>query len=53
MQALNDMIAAGGLADWRCQVLGAGRQKVYRYHYTHALPRQGMLTLEVSADEGP
>jgi hypothetical protein len=46
VQAFNDMVAAGGLSGWRCEVLGAGRQKTYRYHYTHALPRQGMLALE-------
>jgi hypothetical protein len=53
VQALNDMISAGGLADWRCEVLGAGRQKSYRYHYIHALPRQGMLALEIPAEQMP
>lgn len=51
VQAFNDMVAAGGLAEWRCEVLGAGRQKTYRYHYIHALPRQGSLTLDVPATE--
>jgi hypothetical protein len=51
VQAFNDMIAAGGLSQWRCEVLGAGRHKTYRYHYTHALERQGMLALEALAEE--
>jgi hypothetical protein len=46
VQAFNDMVAAGGLSEWNCEVLGHGRQKTYRYNYTHALPRQGTLTLE-------
>ena len=53
MQAFNDMVAAGGLSEWRCEVLGFGRQKSYRYHYTHALPRQGALALEMPAEESP
>lgn len=46
VQALNDMVSAGGLASWSCAVLGAGRQKTYRYRYEHALPRQGTLALD-------
>ena len=53
VQAFNDMVAAGGLSEWRCEVLGFGRQKSYRYHYTHALPRQGSLALEMLAEESP
>jgi hypothetical protein len=53
VQAFNDMVAAGGLSVWRCEVLGSGRQKSYRYHYTHALPRQGALSLEMPAEEAP
>jgi hypothetical protein len=53
VQAFKDMVAAGGLSEWRCEVLGTGRQKTYRYHYTHALPRQGLLALEQSAEEAP
>jgi hypothetical protein len=53
VQAFNDMVAAGGLSEWRCEVLGFGRQKTYRYHYTHALPRQGSLALEMPAEEPP
>ena len=53
VQAFNDMVAAGGLSEWRCEVLGFGRQKSYRYHYTHALPRQGALALEMPAEESP
>ena len=53
VQAFNDMVSAGGLSEWRCEVLGSGRLKTYRYHYTHALPRQGMLALELPAEEAP
>jgi hypothetical protein len=48
VQALNDMVTAGGLSEWRCEILGSGRLKTYRYHYTHALPRQGTLALELA-----
>lgn len=53
VQAFNDMVNAGGLSEWRCEVLGAGRQKTYRYHYTHALERQGVLALDIAIDEAP
>jgi len=51
VQAMNDMIAAGGLKEWRCEVMGAGRLKTYRYHYTHALERQGVLALDSPVEE--
>jgi hypothetical protein len=51
VQAFTDMVSAGGLSAWRCEVLGAGRQKTYRYHYTHALERQGVLALDVVVEE--
>ena len=53
VQAFGDMVSAGGLSQWRCEVLGQGRQKTYRYHYIHALPRQGTLVLEVPTEEVP
>jgi len=43
-------VTAGGLASWRCEPMGSGRRKSYRYHYVHALPRQGVLELDVPAD---
>jgi hypothetical protein len=49
-QAFDDMVTAGGLASWRCEPMGSGRRKSYRYHYVHALPRQGMLELDMPAD---
>ena len=39
-QAFDDMVKAGGLKEWRREIIGAGRQKFHRYHYRHALPRQ-------------
>jgi hypothetical protein len=45
VQALDDIVAAGGLRDWRCEVIGRGRTKTYRYHYRHTLERQGVLPL--------
>ena len=51
VQAMNDMIAAGGLKEWRCEVMGAGRLKTYRYHYTHALEHQGVLALNSPVEE--
>ena len=51
-QALDDMVAAGGLASWRCEEVGAGRKKGYRYYYTHALERQGALDLMLSPEGG-
>ena len=44
-QAFDDMVSAGGLASWRCEEVGTGRRKSYRYHYVHALERQGTLNL--------
>jgi hypothetical protein len=43
--AFDDMVQAKGLADWRPEVLGAGRTKWHRYHYRHALPTQMELGL--------
>jgi len=51
-QAFDDMVNAGGLATWRCEEVGSGRAKSYRYHYTHALPRQAELGLLI-ANERP
>lgn len=44
-QAFEDMVKAGGLNGWHKEVRGAGRQKMHRYHYQHALPRQMELQL--------
>lgn len=44
-QAFDDMVSAGGLASWKCEEIGAGRRKSFRYHYVHALERQGTLNL--------
>lgn len=44
-QAMDDMVAAGGLSSWRCEEMGSGRRKSQRYHYVHALERQGTLNL--------
>lgn len=44
-QAFDDMVAAGGLRSWRQEEHGQGRVRSYRYHYEHALERQGMLDL--------
>jgi hypothetical protein len=44
-QALDDMVCAGGLRTWHCEELGSGRRRSYRYHYVHALERQGGLAL--------
>jgi hypothetical protein len=44
-QAFDDMVAAGGLSSWRCEEIGTGRRKSYRYHFHHALERQGTLEL--------
>lgn len=44
-QAMNDMVQAGGLTDWREEVTGSGRHKSRRYHYTHAAPTQMELDL--------
>jgi hypothetical protein len=46
-QAFDDMVKAGGLTSWRSEQTGSGRKKSYRYHYIHALPRQGTLELEI------
>jgi hypothetical protein len=53
VQAFNDMVSAGGLSGWNCEVLGVGRQKTYRYHYGHALERQGVLSLDAPNEELP
>jgi hypothetical protein len=44
-QAFLDMQRAGGLAHWEEEIVGRGRAKFYRWHYTHALPRQCELAL--------
>ncbi len=44
-QAFADMVSAGGLSSWACDVMGSGRAKTYRYTYVHARPRQGALDL--------
>lgn len=51
VQAFNDMVIAGGLSEWHPEVLGSGRNKTYRYAYTHALPRQGSLSLELPTED--
>lgn len=52
VQALRDMESAGGLLSWRCEVLGSGRRKTYRYHYKHALEKNGQLALSLENREG-
>ena len=52
VQALRDMESAGGLHSWRCEVMGSGRRKTYRYHYKHALEKQGQLTLSLEGQDG-
>jgi hypothetical protein len=52
-QAFDDMVTARGLASWRCEEMGSGRRKSYRYHYVHALERQGSLDLLLPSEEGP
>jgi hypothetical protein len=32
VQAFNDMVSPGGLSEWRCEVLGSGRLKTYRWN---------------------
>ena len=44
-QAFDDMVKSGGLAAYRVEVLGSGRRKSRRYHYTHQLVRQLELDL--------
>ena len=44
-QAMNDMVQAGGLTEWREEVTGSGRHKSRRYRYTHAAPNQIELDL--------
>jgi hypothetical protein len=44
-QAFDDMVKAGGLTEWRNEIVGAGRLKFHRYHYQHAMPRQMELDL--------
>lgn len=44
-EAFRDMQAAGGLSEWREEVMGSGRAKSRRYHYTHKAPRQMELDL--------
>nr|WP_183750117.1 hypothetical protein [Pseudochelatococcus contaminans] len=39
-QAFDDMVRAGGLKEWTIELLGAGKRKIRRYHYKHALPRK-------------
>ena len=51
VQAFNDMVAAGGLLEWHCEVMGRGRLKTYRYHYIHALPRQGILAIDQFSEQ--
>ena len=50
-QAFDDMKAAGGLQSWRCEEVGSGRAKGYRYFYVHALPRQGLLDLATAESD--
>ena len=49
-QAFDDMVAAGGLSSWMCEEIGIGRRKCHRYHYVHALERQGTLNLSQPAE---
>ena len=44
-QAFEDLVEAGGLAEWSCDTIGQGRGKTYRYRWTHAKPRQAELDL--------
>lgn len=47
--AFNDMVAAGGLFEWREEIRGSGREKTRRYHYKLAYPQQMELSLEATA----
>lgn len=49
-QAFADMVAAGGLASWSCEEVGAGRTRSYRYRYVQAVSRQGSLALPPPSD---
>jgi len=42
-QALDDMVAAGGLASWRTEQVGSGRAKTYRYRYERSAGPQAEL----------
>jgi hypothetical protein len=44
-EAFRDMQTAHGLSEWREEIMGSGRTKSRRYHYTHAAPRQMELEL--------
>ncbi len=44
-QALDDMVAASGLASWACEQVGSGRAKSYRYLYARAAGPQAQLPL--------
>jgi hypothetical protein len=43
--AFQDMVRAGGIAEFELEGQGPGRTKSYRVRYTHALPKQGQLDL--------
>lgn len=45
-KAFDDMIAAGGLASYKEEVIGKGRNKSRRYYYKHALQRQIEIDLD-------
>jgi len=44
-QAFEDMQRAGGLKEWHTEEIRRGRFVSLRFHYKHALPRQGELLL--------
>lgn len=50
-KAFQDMIQAGGLAEFTVEIRGVGRKKTRRYHYRHALVRQIERDMEESARE--
>lgn len=50
-QAFADMVAAGGLKDWREEITGSGWKKSRRYHYVHAAPTQLEMDLARAAGQ--
>ncbi|MGB0697022.1 MAG: hypothetical protein ACPGOY_15315 [Rhodospirillaceae bacterium] len=46
--AFDNMVKAGGLKSWTIEVLGSGRRKKHRYHYTPMLAMQMELELNAS-----
>ena len=41
-KAFDDIKRANGIFAWRVEVRGAGRKKMHRYHYEHALAQRAI-----------